>query len=233
MAGLIRLVEMHAGLFAHASGALWIPGSRAAIVADAHLGYGWAQRRRGQLGPVSDHLSAPKLAALLGELNPRTLVFLGDVVHAPKPDPRERGAIEETLRNLTSRVEIVIVRGNHDRAFARDFGHLNLPVVEAWEAPGIVARHGDKLNFPWAEGSHLLLGHLHPSLSIRDAAGASQRVPVFLFNDRVTLLPAFSPFAAGFNITLGLPPEWKALFEPEGARIVAVTGQRAMLIPRP
>ena len=46
------------GLAAHPSGALWIPESRTLLVADLHLGYGWAQRRRGELGPLADFRAA-------------------------------------------------------------------------------------------------------------------------------------------------------------------------------
>src|SRR5687768_17009308 len=89
-----RTVELAHGRFAHASGALWLPDADTILLADVHLGFGWALRRRGQLGPVQDSAVRKKLFDVVDELRPRVVVFLGDVVHAPRPAPAEREAIE-------------------------------------------------------------------------------------------------------------------------------------------
>ena len=74
--------------------------------------------------------------------------------------------------------------------------------------------HGDVLPNALPDGQILVLGHLHPSLCVRDAAGAGQRVPVFLSGERCILLPAFSPFARGYDVLCGLPAEWMNLLGP-------------------
>ncbi|MDQ2711820.1 MAG: hypothetical protein M3Y24_06225, partial [Acidobacteriota bacterium] len=72
------------GLEAHSSSALWLPQSRTAIIADVHLGYSWAQRRRGELGPLADFRTREKLLTLFSALQPSHAVLLGDLVHAPR-----------------------------------------------------------------------------------------------------------------------------------------------------
>jgi metallophosphoesterase superfamily enzyme len=200
----------------HPSGGLWLPDYRTFLAADLHLGYGWAQRRRGELGPVADGGVRAKLEQALAELKPSRVVLLGDVYHAPRPSEAERAMVLEALNSIEA--ELVIVRGNHDRAILRDFQRA--PVLD-WRAPGILAVHGDAI--PITE-DYLIVGHFHPVIPVRDAAGVSRRLPVFVMGDRVCVLPAFSPFSAGMP--------WRELpFDVGGRpRVFAATGKRVQEI---
>ena len=196
-------------------------------MADLHLGYSWAQRRRGELGPLADFQARDKLLRVCEELDPQRLVFVGDLVHAPRPCEPERAYIEETLRALAERAEIVAVRGNHDRAFAREFGHLPLSTTEAWKSGDLTAIHGDRLDrAPIPATGTLILGHLHPGIGIREASGAGQRLPVFLVSRCCILMPAFSPFARGYDVASGLPPEMTFCFQGQDIRAYVVTPTR-------
>lgn len=223
-------VTIKPGFAAHPSGALWLPNEETAILADAHLGYGWAQRRRGELGPVQDGGGLRNLLALIDDLSPRRLVFLGDTVHAPHPAPAERALVEATLNAAASRTDVILAAGNHDRAFRRDFGGLGLPVVSKWESAGITALHGDRLPERW--NGTLVVGHLHPSIALREASGVSRRFRLFLYTAAAIVLPAFSPFAAGCDIRRRLPPEWRALLNGGRMDAIAVTGRTAAPVPR-
>ena len=217
------------GLVAHRSGALWIPESQTALVADLHLGYSWAQRRRGELGPLADERTRQKLFAAIDELRPREIVFLGDIVHAPRPCAAEREWIEQTVTELSRRAALTAVRGNHDRAFAREFSHLPITVEPLWSNGGVIAIHGDRLDLPLPEprAATLVLGHIHPSLSIKDASGAGRKLPVFVASPRALLLPAFSPFAGGFYVGDGLPSELQPFFE-EPVEVYAAAPSRVV-----
>jgi putative SbcD/Mre11-related phosphoesterase len=226
----LTLCELSPGRFAHASGALWLPADQTIVIADAHLGYGWAQRRRGELGPVSDRKSRPKIQALLDELHPARIVFLGDLVHAPRPAVEERTHIESLLGELAAAAELILVRGNHDRAFAYDFGHLGLTLVPEWRSRGLTALHGDRLDRSAIPEAGLIVGHLHPVVKIKDAAGASTKLPLFLVSERITVLPAFSPYSAGCDVSKALPPELRDVIGKAPVEGVAVTGKRALKI---
>lgn len=215
------------GLIAHSSGALWIPEIRTALVADVHLGYSWAQRRRGELGPLADVAAKEKLLCLAANLNPEQIVFLGDLVHAPRPCAPEREWIESLLTEISLRSRIVSLRGNHDRAFAREFGHLNLTTTETWSEHGLLALHGDRLSQASVlKSTTLIMGHLHPSLALRDASGASHRIPLFLATAHCIVLPAFSPFARGFDVGSGLPAELECCFQTSDIHAFAITANR-------
>lgn len=228
-----RLLEFAPGLWAHCSAALWMPEDGVAIVADVHLGYAWAQRRRGQLGPLADGQVGTKLREMVEELKPEEVISLGDLVHAPRPSREERDVVVMALREITTRTRLRVVRGNHDRALERDFPELGITMVDSWEGSLVKAFHGDRL-------SHLrinrekrhVLGHWHPTVSICDAAGAVQRLPAFLVTDHFCMMPAFSPFAAGFDVGRGLPSELESVAGDGESKAIAVTGKRAMFLGR-
>jgi putative SbcD/Mre11-related phosphoesterase len=224
-------IELAPGRWAHASGALWLEEARTLIVADAHLGYGWAQQRRGQLGPVGDGGIVDKLMAVVGEFAAGEILFLGDTVHAPNPGLAEREMVEGVLRELTARARVRIVEGNHDRAFRRDFGHLHCDIDRYWRRGELLALHGDRLHLELPEAGHYVMGHVHPAVGLRDHAGARRKVPAFLSGERATLLPAFSPFAAGLDVGVERLPEEVA--ELLGRyRIYPATGRRIAELPR-
>ena len=216
------------GLCAHESGTLWLPDTQTAIIADVHLGYSWAQRRRGELGPLADSRTREKLFALAEELRPKQIVFLGDLVHAPRPCSPEREWIEETLTMLSRNSELIAVRGNHDRAFAREFGHLPIRCVESWSNEKLTAVHGDRYDFAWPENHTLIIGHLHPCLGIKDASGAGRKLPLFLVTSACVILPAFSPFSRGYDVSCGLPKELLTFCGAHEIETYAATGKRVV-----
>lgn len=221
-----ELLPISSELYAHASGALWIPETRTIVIADLHLGYSWAQRRRGELGPLADVRTREKLLGVRDQLQPRRFVFLGDIVHAPRSCAPERAWIEEILEGIASNAQIVAVRGNHDRRFAAEFAHLPFEDAVTWSERSVTAAHGDRMDFGWPENHTLVLGHLHPALAIRDSSGAGHKMPVFLANNRCIVLPAFSPFARGYDILCGLPSELVNCFGTEEIAVFVATGKK-------
>ncbi len=226
---MTRLLELAPGRYAHASGALWLPEPRTLLIADAHLGYGWAQRRRGELGPLVDGGIDRQLTDLATELAAASVVFLGDLVHAPRPAPAEFAEIARTLEAVARHAEVIVVRGNHDRAFWKDFASLGFAPLREWRHPGLLATHGDRL--PPIAGEHLVIGHFHPSFAPRDSAGARRRMRVFLWNERTTVLPAFSPFAAGSDVARFWPADLGAALGSGPVRLAACTGSRIAELP--
>lgn len=222
------LVEIGPGRFAHCSGALWIPDLRTTLIADLHLGYAWAQRRRGEMGPTVEGGIRRKLELLIDDLQPEHLVVLGDLVHAPRPSPAERAIIEDTIRSLQTRTHVILVPGNHDRGFMRDFPGL-VTINEVWTGAGVIAIHGHRTGECPTE--HVVLGHIHPAMGVFDDAGAHQKIPVFIAGSTATVLPAFSPFASGTTLGQAITPNLKKLL---GARtkIYAATGRRVVHVPR-
>jgi hypothetical protein len=198
-------LEVRPGVWACPGPALWIEQSASLYVADLHLGYSWALRRRGQLGPLVEGDARSRVKRLLDALKPSRLIVAGDLVHAPRPCAQERAEIENSVQEFSRHCQMILVRGNHDRGFLLDFAQLPVRVVESWQQDGWLAVHGDSHEFSWPERSSLILGHWHPAVSVKDAAGARIRFPAFLVWPQAIVLPAFSPFSAGFDLRRGVP----------------------------
>lgn len=209
----------------HPSGALYLPGAKSVIVADLHLGYGLAQRRRGQLGPIADTKTAQKLDSVLDELLPKKLILLGDAVHAPRPGEFERRWIGEQLQLWKDRTSPIFVRGNHDRRIGDDFG---IDTIERLDLDALICIHGDGPIPVPAPEQIVVMGHLHPAVGISDAAGVRQRFPVFLRGPQVLVLPAFSPFAAGVDVNRKFPDVLRIFGDREYFSVAAATGRRVV-----
>jgi putative SbcD/Mre11-related phosphoesterase len=161
-----------------------------AVIADVHLGYGQARRRRGDavpLIPVEEHLA--RLAPILAEHAVRRLAIAGDLFEGQA----DADIVRELLAWLRDvRLELTgIVPGNHDLDIEDHWQHLplypdGLPLGE-WTVV-----HGDRA----LPSTPVVQGHAHPCFRLGGELGA----PCFLVSPRRIILPAFSPDAAGVNV---------------------------------
>ncbi|MBL8237937.1 MAG: metallophosphoesterase [Bryobacterales bacterium] len=201
----------------HPSGALWLPEQGTALIADLHLGFTWAQRRRGELWPLTDGGAKAKLRRLCAELRPSTLVLVGDVVHAPNPAAEEAQLIQETLGQVSA--ELICVAGNHDRD--RNF-------QSEWRTEGIRAIHGDVLPPAPEPGVLTVVGHFHPVMKLRDAAQIRRRHRAFLHGNGLVVLPAFSPFASGTDMRAEMPAELRQWFGGNDIEVTITSGEKLL-----
>jgi len=175
--------------------------SRALLVADAHLGFAHTLRRRGALLPPLDLGLPARLAEAARRAEARRVIFLGDVVEAPRPSAEERAHVEEVFARIG--LPITVVLGNHDRGFLRDFPGVQ--AVPSLELDGWSLHHGDRAPPP-GDGP-FVIGHFHPAIRVTDGAGVSHRIPAAVAGDRGVCLPAASPFSGGLVLTPGRAPK--------------------------
>lgn len=175
--------------------AIWWPAQKSLIVADVHLGKGAAFRSAGV--PVPTGTSSKDLARLshfLAETGAERLIILGDFLHARTGrHPQIMDAIRE-WRQSHRQVEMLLIRGNHDRSAGACPGEWKLEEVAGpFELDGLFLSH-----FPDIPDCEPLLGgHVHPVCALRDFDGSSVRVPCFVFDERMGILPAFGSFTGG------------------------------------
>lgn len=192
--------------------------SRIAVVADPHLGYSEARRRRGEAVPeeCTTELLEP-LRRVLQENSVQRLVVAGDLLE--DADCSEALASFVRWCEQSALKEIAIVPGNHDAGLEVSPGvtspltfHPEGFVVEGWR---IVHGEGRLPTGP------LVHGHEHPwlrwapkSRAIRPRFGARRIAPTtidgacYLSGPERLILPAYSTEAAGVNI-LSLP-RWRS-----------------------
>jgi uncharacterized protein len=181
------------------------------LVADPHFGKAATFRALGvpvPRGTTTETLM--RLDTLLACTIARRLVFLGDFLHA------REGRSPETLRVIAewrakhAPVDVVLVRGNHDKRAGDPPRELEIRCVEgALVEPPFVFTHKPARS----EDGYVLCGHVHPGVRLTGTAHQSRRLPCFWFSNETGVLPAFGDFT-------GL-----ALVEPApGDRVWVVAG---------
>lgn len=174
--------------------ALWWPEQRALICADLHAGKDEAFRRAGlplPEGALADDLH--RLDAAIEKTAPRTLVILGDFFHARTGrGPRVTEKLKE-WRVRHAGVEIVLLRGNHDRSAGDPPRALEIRVVGSVSFDGLLLRHKPPARLSTSREA-FIAGHIHPAVRI-SALGERLHAPCFWFRSDGIILPAFCSLA--------------------------------------
>ena len=189
----VRVVVAGAETRLRASGALWLEGERALVVADVHLEKGSAYAARGQLLPPFDTRDAlVRLEAETDALRAQTIVMLGDAFHDGGAEQRLSQEDASRLRALARGRTLVWIVGNHDPAPP---ARLPGEAADTLALGGLVLRHEPTPGLAGAEAA----GHLHPCARIA-AGGRSVRRRCFVTDGERLILPAFGAYAGGLNI---------------------------------
>src|SRR4051812_34602995 len=97
------------------SGAAWLIGSSALIVADLHFEKGSAYGARGQfLPPYDTRDTLRRIEAEVEAIRPEILVFLGDSFHDGEAEDRLDSEDAAALAALADGRRLIWVVGNHD-----------------------------------------------------------------------------------------------------------------------
>jgi uncharacterized protein len=175
------------------SGALWVEGPRALIVADLHFEKGSAYASRGQLLPPYDtRETLARLEAETRAMDPALLVFLGDSFHDRAAEGRLAPEDAQRIGALAGGRALVWVVGNHDAEGPR---HLPGESVATLALSSLRLVH-EPLAGP-APGE--VAGHLHPCAKVRGPGGAVRR-RCFVTDGERMVLPAFGALAGGLNV---------------------------------
>lgn len=172
--------------------ALYWPARRRLILADLHLGKGGVMRSAGISVPVGGtRTDLQRLALLLAQTGAQALWVLGDFLHGPR-SPRS-DAEWRAFRAARAAVAMMVVPGNHDRAFDAAAAGVD-EMQEGFVDGPFVFRHAPSAGTVAA--GHVICGHLHPVLKLPDLAAH----PLFWHRAAQTVLPAFSLFTGGLRV---------------------------------
>lgn len=168
---------------------------RTLIVADPH--FGKAEHFRGAGIPVPTGTTRHNLERLdvaLDAARATRLVVLGDFFHS-------RGGVTESLieqletwRRRWDGLEVVNVRGNHDRQAGDPPAQVGVTCVAGpWRDPedeAVAFAHEPCVT----SNAVTLCGHLHPAVKLEGPGKSRLRAACFHFNARTGVLPAFGAF---------------------------------------
>jgi DNA ligase-associated metallophosphoesterase len=163
------------------------------VVADIHWGKAATFRAAGIPIPGgTTDADLARLDAALARTGARRLVVLGDLFHAKAGRVASRTLATLRLwRERCSGLEILLVRGNHDRHAGDPPEDLRINCVNSpGFLPPFVLRHEPRDS---TEG-YTLAGHLHPALVVSGPALQRERLPCFLVRPGLAVLPAFGSF---------------------------------------
>jgi DNA ligase-associated metallophosphoesterase len=166
--------------------------TRTLLVADPHFGKAATFRALGvpvPRGTTTETLM--RLDTLLACTEAQRLIFLGDFLHA------REGRSPETLRVIAewrakhAPIDVVLVRGNHDKRAGDPPRELEIRCVEGAliEAPFVFTHKPAR-----SDDGYVLCGHVHPGVRLTGAAHQSRRLPYFWFSNETAVLPAFGEF---------------------------------------
>ena len=178
-----------------AAGAIHWRARRCVIVADAHFGKAATFRARGVPVPQgTTRETLARLEAVCARTQPASIVFLGDLFHAPEAHAPATLAALYAWRAAHAALEVVLVEGNHDRKAGAPPPGLGIEVrPEPWRIDGLALCHHPQ----FVPGAHALAGHLHPAVRIGGRADDSVRLPCFWLREGLAVLPAFGSFTGG------------------------------------
>lgn len=196
---------------------LYVESLGSLLVADLHLGYEEALASQGvYLPPVQYSELRDLLASMIKESGARRVIILGDVKHefgdVTRLEWRETILLFEFLkRELGLGVEVV--RGNHDNYLVSVLKRLEVPfhdpflLEKGWllmhgHLPPPVELYSDAV-------SHVVIGHEHPAIVLRDELGAKLKLKTLLVGSyagkTVYVLPALSPLMPGTEVNVDRP----------------------------
>jgi uncharacterized protein len=197
--------------------AVYWPRERTLVVADLHWGKAATFRAAGvaipEGGTVAD---LERLDRALARSGARRLALLGDLLHARAGRAESVLGQVATWRARRPDLEVLLVRGNHDRGAGDpppDWGFTT--VSEPFAAPPFVLCHYPRE----APEGYVLAGHLHPAVRLRGAGRQQLRLACFWFGPRAGVLPAFGSFTGNSLVT---PAPGDQVFALAGDELVAV-----------
>jgi hypothetical protein len=190
------------------SGALYLSGHDALVVADLHFEKGSSFARRGSLLPPYDtRETMAALALAIERYAPKTVIALGDSFHDLDGPDRLLDDDRAALARLQAGRAWVWITGNHDRTLPPSIGG---EVVEELTLGNLVLRH-EPAAVSGAGPVRELAGHLHPVGKVV-MRGRGVRRRCFVTDGERCLLPALGAYAGGLN---ACDPAIRSLF-PKG-----------------
>jgi DNA ligase-associated metallophosphoesterase len=175
--------------------ALWWPARRTLFVADLHLGKAAAYRALGQPVPGgTTQQNLARLDVLLAQLPAQALVFLGDFLHAPQARTPHLLAAAQAWRERHADVAMTLIRGNHDSRAGDPPPALK---IHAMDEPHLLGPFAC-CHHPQPHPTHFVLaGHLHPACRLQGRGRDALRLPCFVSEAGLAVLPAFGEFTGG------------------------------------
>lgn len=185
--------------------ALYFSSTRTLVVAELHIGLGLLPQENGVADSIFDSC-IEDLELVARKSKAQRLVINGDLKESIGRPKRHELDLLKRFEKFVGELfdEVVLVKGNHDGLIER---YVGFRVVSSYsfveDQTKVNVQHG---HFVKPKPNMLVLGHLHPSVSLPDGS----RVFVWVFLERVkasekhlnrvVVMPPFNRFVGGGTV---------------------------------
>lgn len=180
--------------------AMYWPRTATLLVADAHFGKAASFRAGGIFVPRgTTSTTLARLDMALARTGATRLVFLGDLLHAKEGRSPGTLRLVAAWRGSREGLEVVLVRGNHDRSAGDPPDSLGIRCVDAplIDVPFAFTHHPRAI-----DGSYGVAGHVHPAVRLHGPGRQWERLPCFWVRPNGMVLPAFGDFTGLGDVEL-------------------------------
>lgn len=189
------------GLKLFPGGAAMLTEDRVLVVADMHLGCEAALEYQGLSIPrVQTRKIERYMVELIKDLKPKRIIVAGDLKHNFSRNlTQEWQDVTRFVHVLSDLAPLEVVKGNHDNYLGAILSDLGISLRNEAQACGYRVLHGHSGT---RTDRPTIIGHLHPSVRLRDDIGGSLKDHCFLHNRSIDMLvlPALSIVAPGLDV---------------------------------
>lgn len=196
--------------------ALYFEDFNSLVISDLHIGKSAHFRKNGL--PIPNNVAnndLQRLSNLIKKHQPKQLIVTGDMFHHSLNSNIEEFA---NWRTLFSSIEIVLVKGNHDKLDSQIYSDLNLKVCDHSYCLGKFCFVHEASDL-YSGDLYPISGHIHPGISIKGKAKQRLKLPCFFFGNQFAVLPAFSEFT---GLSIIKPLDTDRVFAITKSKIVEV-----------
>jgi len=199
---------------------VYIKDLSAIVCSDLHLGYEGVMAENGIFLPKINLKKIKDIIAnAVNQRKPARIIVDGDIKNEfSKVHVEEFNELYEFvnfLRGLGIK-EIILIKGNHDNFVDRLKDSLDIKIYKQEALMGdYLFFHGEQL--PRTKGGKwLIMGHLHPAITLYTEVGAKEKLKCYLIGDygqrKILILPAMNYFAEGVSVNLENVSELAPIF---------------------
>jgi DNA ligase-associated metallophosphoesterase len=197
--------------------ALYWPDQQSLVLADVHLGKDASFRAFGLPVPAGNSSKdLARIGSLLSVTGAKKLVILGDLIHSRSSHQPELAAAFGRWRAAHAGIEILLIRGNHDRRSGPLPSDWNVEQVPEPFDHGVFAFG----HYPQPSDKPLLCGHVHPAIAVRDFDGSFASLPCFVTDPAQLMLPAFGSFTGGHTMRAASD---RTIYAATGKSVIRIT----------
>ncbi len=182
-------------------GAALLTDENVVVVADMHLGVEATLEYEGLSIPrVQTKKIESYMAGVIRAVSPSRIIVAGDLKHNFSRNlVQEWEDIRRFVKSLSGKTTLEVVKGNHDNYLGSILSEHRIPLKSEMLVSGVRILHGHAGSL---DGRFTIMGHIHPSLRLKDSVGASIKDRCFLYDrkERVLVLPALSLVAYGTDV---------------------------------